>query len=89
MQVNPDAARELWAEDRTDRERRCGKQRQYRRQLLEHGDQAFNLRAIGQMQTTGDIAQTVLKAVNGTPFAFAMSRSSRKVPKSDSAALAE
>jgi heavy metal efflux system protein len=35
--------------------------------FLEHGDQAFNLRAIGQMQSTGDIGQTVLKAVNGTP----------------------
>jgi cobalt-zinc-cadmium resistance protein CzcA len=34
--------------------------------FLEHGDQAFNLRAIGQMQTTVDIGQTVLKAVNGT-----------------------
>ncbi|HXC25257.1 MAG TPA: CusA/CzcA family heavy metal efflux RND transporter [Gemmatimonadaceae bacterium] len=35
--------------------------------FLEHGDQAFNVRAVGLMQTTGDIGQTVLKAVNGTP----------------------
>ena len=35
--------------------------------FLERGDQAFNLRAIGQMRTTADIGQTVLKAVNGTP----------------------
>ncbi len=34
--------------------------------FLEHGDQAFNLRAIGQMQTTADIGQTVVKAMNGT-----------------------
>jgi cobalt-zinc-cadmium resistance protein CzcA len=35
--------------------------------FLEHGDQAFNLRAIGQMQNTADIGATVLKVVSGTP----------------------
>ncbi|HEY2164615.1 MAG TPA: efflux RND transporter permease subunit, partial [Gemmatimonadaceae bacterium] len=35
--------------------------------FLERGDQAFNLRAIGQMRTTADIGATVLKVVNGTP----------------------
>jgi cobalt-zinc-cadmium resistance protein CzcA len=35
--------------------------------FLEHGNQAFNLRAIGQMRGTDDIGATVLKVVNGTP----------------------
>ncbi|HYL75115.1 MAG TPA: CusA/CzcA family heavy metal efflux RND transporter [Bryobacteraceae bacterium] len=35
--------------------------------FLEHGPQAFNIRAVGLMNTTGDIGQTVLKAQNGTP----------------------
>ncbi len=35
--------------------------------FLERGDQAFNLRAVGQMRTTDDIGQTVLKAPSGTP----------------------
>lgn len=35
--------------------------------FLEHGDQALNLRAIGQVRTTDDIGAIVLKAQNGTP----------------------
>lgn len=35
--------------------------------FLEHGDQAFNLRALGQMRSTTDIGETVLKVVKGTP----------------------
>jgi cobalt-zinc-cadmium resistance protein CzcA len=35
--------------------------------FLEHGDQAFNLRVLGQVQSTADIGQTVVRAVNGTP----------------------
>ncbi|MDQ2947330.1 MAG: CusA/CzcA family heavy metal efflux RND transporter [Acidobacteriota bacterium] len=35
--------------------------------FLEHGPQAFNIRAVGLMQTTADIGDTVLKAQNGTP----------------------
>src|SRR5579884_1196700 len=35
--------------------------------FLEHGPQAFNIRAVGLMQTTGDAGDTVLKAQNGTP----------------------
>ncbi|MDQ6758426.1 MAG: CusA/CzcA family heavy metal efflux RND transporter [Acidobacteriota bacterium] len=35
--------------------------------FLEHGPQAFNIRAVGLMKTTGDIGETVLKAANGTP----------------------
>lgn len=34
--------------------------------FLERGAQAFNLRAIGLMQNTDDIGQTVIKAANGT-----------------------
>ena len=35
--------------------------------FLEHGPQAFNIRAVGLMNTTVDVGQTVLKAQNGTP----------------------
>src|SRR5712692_765098 len=35
--------------------------------FLEHGPQAFNIRAVGLMNTTVDIGDTVLKAQNGTP----------------------
>ena len=35
--------------------------------FLEHGPQAFNIRAVGLMQTTTDAGDTVLKAQNGTP----------------------
>ena len=35
--------------------------------FLEHGDQAFNLRAIGQVQNTRDIGETVIKTVGGIP----------------------
>ncbi len=35
--------------------------------FLEHGPQAFNIRAVGLMTTTADIGETVLKAQNGTP----------------------
>ena len=35
--------------------------------FLEYGTQAYNVRAIGLMQTTADIGATLLKAQNGTP----------------------
>jgi heavy metal efflux system protein len=35
--------------------------------FLEHGDQAFNLRAVGQMRNVDDVGATVLRVVNGTP----------------------
>lgn len=35
--------------------------------FLEYGNQAFNVRAIGLMQTTADIGATLLKSQNGTP----------------------
>ena len=35
--------------------------------FIEHGDQAFNVRAIGLMSSTDDIGTTVLKSQNGTP----------------------
>ncbi len=35
--------------------------------FLERGDQALNLRAIGQMRNTADIGATVLKVAGGTP----------------------
>jgi cobalt-zinc-cadmium resistance protein CzcA len=35
--------------------------------FIEHGQQAFNIRAVGLMSTTGDIGATVLKNQNGTP----------------------
>ena len=35
--------------------------------FIEHGPQAFNVRAVGLMDTTEDIGETVLKAQNGTP----------------------
>ncbi|HXJ95076.1 MAG TPA: CusA/CzcA family heavy metal efflux RND transporter [Terriglobia bacterium] len=35
--------------------------------FIEHGAQAFNIRAIGLMQNTDEIGATVLKAQNGTP----------------------
>jgi cobalt-zinc-cadmium resistance protein CzcA len=35
--------------------------------FIEHGPQAFNIRAVGLMGSTQDIGQTVLKAQNGTP----------------------
>ncbi|MBA3912288.1 MAG: efflux RND transporter permease subunit, partial [Acidobacteriales bacterium] len=35
--------------------------------FIERGQQALNVRAVGLMQTTDDIGQTVVKAVNGTP----------------------
>src|SRR5579884_2408159 len=35
--------------------------------FIEHGEQAFNIRAVGLAQDTGDISQTVLKVQNGTP----------------------
>ena len=35
--------------------------------FLEHGPQAFNIRAVGLMSTTQDIGETVLKSQNGTP----------------------
>jgi cobalt-zinc-cadmium resistance protein CzcA len=35
--------------------------------FIERGQQALNVRAVGLMQTTGDIAATVVKSVNGTP----------------------
>jgi len=35
--------------------------------FLEHGPQAFNIRAVGLMSTTTDVGETVLRAQNGTP----------------------
>jgi heavy metal efflux system protein len=35
--------------------------------FIERGQQALNVRAVGLMQTTDDIAATVIKSVNGTP----------------------
>jgi len=35
--------------------------------FIERGQQALNVRAVGLMQSTGDIAATVVKTVNGTP----------------------
>jgi len=35
--------------------------------FIEHGPQAFNVRAVGLMKTTKDAGETVLKAQNGTP----------------------
>ena len=35
--------------------------------FIQHGQQMFDVRAIGMMQNTTDIANTVLKQVNGTP----------------------
>ena len=35
--------------------------------FIEHGQQAFNIRAVGLMQTADDIGATVLKTQNGTP----------------------
>jgi heavy metal efflux system protein len=35
--------------------------------FIEHGEQAFNVRAVGLMSSTGDIGETVLKTENGTP----------------------
>ncbi|HZR55661.1 MAG TPA: CusA/CzcA family heavy metal efflux RND transporter [Terriglobales bacterium] len=35
--------------------------------FIERGEQALNVRAVGLMQTTNDVAATVVKAVNGTP----------------------
>jgi cobalt-zinc-cadmium resistance protein CzcA len=35
--------------------------------FLARGEQAFNLRVVGQMRTTDDIGATVLKVANGTP----------------------
>ncbi len=35
--------------------------------FVEYGTQAFNIRAIGLMQTTGDIAGTLVKVQGGTP----------------------
>ena len=35
--------------------------------FIEHGEQAFNIRGVGLMQNTGDIGETVLATVNGTP----------------------
>src|ERR1700684_612638 len=35
--------------------------------FIQRGEQALNVRAVGLMQTTDDIAATVVKAVNGTP----------------------
>jgi cobalt-zinc-cadmium resistance protein CzcA len=34
--------------------------------FIEHGPQAFNIRAVGLMDTTEDVGETVLKAQNGT-----------------------
>jgi len=35
--------------------------------FIEHGQQAFNVRAVGLMRTTDDVGATVLKSQNGTP----------------------
>jgi cobalt-zinc-cadmium resistance protein CzcA len=35
--------------------------------FVEQGDQALNLRVVGQMRNTTDIGKTVLRVVNGTP----------------------
>jgi heavy metal efflux system protein len=35
--------------------------------FIEHGEQAFNVRAIGLVDNTDDIANTVIATVNGTP----------------------
>lgn len=35
--------------------------------FIEHGQQAFNVRAVGLMKTASDIGATVLKTQNGTP----------------------
>ena len=35
--------------------------------FLEHGQQMFNVRAVGLMKNTEDIGQTVVKVQNGTP----------------------
>src|SRR5579864_8601854 len=37
------------------------------RKLSKRGQQALNVRAVGLMQTTDDIAATVVKVQNGTP----------------------
>ncbi len=36
--------------------------------FIERGEQALNVRAVGLMQTTDDVAATVVKAQNGTPI---------------------
>jgi len=36
--------------------------------FVENGDQAYNIRAVGLMQTTDDVGATVLIAKNGTPI---------------------
>jgi cobalt-zinc-cadmium resistance protein CzcA len=36
--------------------------------FIEHGQQAFNIRAVGLMRTTDDVGATVIKAQNGTPI---------------------
>ena len=36
--------------------------------FVENGDQAYNIRAVGLMQTTEDVGATVLMAKNGTPI---------------------
>jgi heavy metal efflux system protein len=36
--------------------------------FIERGQQALNIRAVGLMSTTGDVAATVVKVVNGTPI---------------------
>jgi cobalt-zinc-cadmium resistance protein CzcA len=36
--------------------------------FIERGQQALNVRAVGLMQTTDDIAATVIKSINGTPI---------------------
>jgi heavy metal efflux system protein len=35
--------------------------------FIEHGGQSFNVRAVGLMKDTGDIGDTFLKSLNGTP----------------------
>jgi cobalt-zinc-cadmium resistance protein CzcA len=41
--------------------------------FIERGQQALNVRAVGLMQTTDDIAATVIKSVNGTPVRLSIS----------------
>ncbi|HXJ95075.1 MAG TPA: CusA/CzcA family heavy metal efflux RND transporter [Terriglobia bacterium] len=35
--------------------------------FIEHGEQAFNIRAVGLIDNTDDISETVLTTINGTP----------------------
>src|SRR3984893_51809 len=49
--------------------------------FIERGQQALNVRAVGLMQTTDDIAATVIKSVNGTPVRVRDIAIVRQAPK--------